>query len=349
MDEESYNISKEPWLAVVLSRLFIGVGQIYSGKIIRGFFLILLEILLTFISCWFVFSDKGNIIIGASLFLLLSVIAIWNLFDAHRCAKSKNPTDFEMSRKENKDAWLAVFLTSLIPGLGQIYIKKWLWGLGFVVVFVLVVVGRETQPLIFFSIAAVFSSLACYHCYVCSPVRREQTKKLIFIICIFNLGIGLLDYNAFIVKGFFVEAFRITSRSMSPTLVPSDRLLCKKYDKYDVKRGDVVIFRSPVEPDTPFVGRLIANEDETVEIKNKKVYIDGLQVKIGSIDNIEYKSEGKGSEANPYTVPEEHFYVLGDNSEDSFDSRYYGAVPNTNLIGKAYKIYWPPKRIGVIE
>jgi signal peptidase I len=349
MDEGSYNISKEPWLAVVLSRLFIGVGQIYSGKIVRGIILILLEILLIFISYWFLFSDKGNIIIGASLFLLLSVIAIWNLFDAHRCAKLKNAADNEISRKENKDAWLAVFLTSIIPGLGQIYVKKRLWGTIFIIISVIIFLCRKEVPIFLIGLDAIFVSCVCYHAYFFSPIHREKTKKMILIISITIFGFGLLDYSGLIIKEFLVEAFRISTGSMSPTLVSSDRLLCKKYDKYDIKRGDVVIFRSPVEPDTPYASRLIATENETVEIKNKKVYINGLKVNLSSIDNIEYESVGNGSEVNPYAVPEGHFFVLGDNSKNSYDSRFYGSVPNSNLIGRAYKIYWPPKRIGVIE
>lgn len=349
MDEESYNISKEPWLAVVLSRLFIGLGQIYSGKIVRGIFLILLAILLTFISCWFAFSDKGNIIIGASLFLLLSVIAIWNLFDAHRCARLKNASYFETSRKETKDAWLAVFLTSLIPGLGQIYVKKRLWGIAFIVVSVIIFLLKKKLPIFLIGLDAIFVSCICYYAYFFSPMHREKTKKMILIISVIIFCSGLFDYGGLIIKEFFVEAFRISAGSMSPTLVPGDRLLGKKFDKSSIKRGDVVIFRSPVEPDIPYVSRLIAIENETVEIKDKKVYINGLGVEVGFIDDIEYESAGKGSEMNPYTVPEEHFFVLCDNSEISFDSRHYGAVPNTNLIGRAYKIYWPPKRIGIIE
>ena len=125
---------KEPWLAVILSMFFVGIGQIYSGRIRRGVVLICIEVSLLGWMFWFVFSSTGDIRIGVALLLFSIAIGIWTFFDAYKCAKTKNTDDFELSRKQNKDAWLAVFLSYLIPGLGQIYIRKWLWLLKFVLV-----------------------------------------------------------------------------------------------------------------------------------------------------------------------------------------------------------------------
>jgi len=152
MDKNNLNISKEPWFAVVLSALLTGAGQIYSARVRRGCLLISLHIVIFCLAMWFVISLTGNIIIGASLLLLLGIIRIWNFFDAYKCATRVNTEAFEILRKESKDPWLAVFLSDLLPGLGQIYIKKWLSGFGFVAIIIALLIVKRTHPSLFFGL-----------------------------------------------------------------------------------------------------------------------------------------------------------------------------------------------------
>ena len=112
---------KEPWLAVNLSMFFPGIGQIYSGNVRRGIILIISYILLFGIGGWLIFSPTGDTRIGLVLLLATLPVNIWNLFDAHRCARKANNRSFEELRKTSKDPWLAVFYSRILPGIGHIY------------------------------------------------------------------------------------------------------------------------------------------------------------------------------------------------------------------------------------
>ncbi|MHC4397351.1 MAG: signal peptidase I [Planctomycetota bacterium] len=350
MNENNLNTSKEPWLAVVLSALLTGLGQIYSARVRRGCLLVSFYIVFLCVAMWFVISFTGNIIIGASLLLILGIIRIWNLFDAYKCAKRANAEAFEILRKESKDPWLAVFLSDLLPGLGQIYIKKWLSGFGFVVIFIVLLIVKRNHPSRFFGLWAVFSAFVCYHAYMSSPVRREASKRLIMIIAIVILSWELLGYTNIFFKEYFVEAFKMTGNAMEPTLFDRDRVFVRKSVKYTPKRGDIVVFKSPMEANIPYVSRVVAFEGESVEIKDNTVYINGERLKCSPLQEIEYVSTGQFAvEGKPFTVSWNSFFVLGDNSNDSLDSRFYGSVSETGLIGKAYKTYWPFKHMGLIE
>jgi signal peptidase I len=353
--------SKEPWLAVVLSTFSAGIGQIYSGRTRRGVILICIQANLFFCMLWFVFSLTGDIRIGVALFLPLISISIWNFFDAYKCAKAENTEDFEISRKQNKDPWLAVFLSDLIPGLGQIYIRKWLWGIVFIIIFIALPSLKKSNAVFFFGLWAVFQAFVCYHTYVFSPTHRETSRKLIVIVTMITLGWELFDYTYFPIKEYFVEAYRMPKRPelfdegprsyspMSPTLAANDRFLVRKTVTYTSKRGDIIVFKSPEDPEIPYVMRLIAFEGESVEIKNKTVYLNAKKIQSPIIQNIKYVSMGKfGFAGGPYIVPKGSVFVLGDNSNNSRDSRFYGAIPKSEIVGRAYKIYWPPKRIGLL-
>jgi len=352
---------KEPWLAVLLSQLIAGIGQIYSGRIKRGSTLICFNLVLLGCASWFVFSFIGDIKIGVSLFLLLAIFHIWNLFDAYKCTKNVNAEDFNISRRKDKDPWLAVFLSSLIPGLGQIYIKRWFLGISFVVCFIALGVLKNNRPLFLIGLYAVFQAFVCYHAYVFSPTHRETSKRIIVVVAIIILSWELLDYQAILWKKYYVEAFQIPAvpeyfpkefqsrTAMAPTLLANDRIFVRKSATYTPKRGDIIVFKSPEDPNIPHIMRLVVLEKETIEIRGKQLYINGERIKHRFLQNIEYSSEGKfGLEGEPYMVPKGSVFVLGDNSKNSRDSRFYGAVPKGNVVGKAYKIYWPPKRIRLL-
>jgi signal peptidase I len=346
--EKKRDCPKEPWLAVVLLSLLMGIGQIFSGRVLRGIILLLIEIALYCSMIWSVLSPKCDILITAGLVLFLLAIRIWNLFDAHKCARKTNPEEFETERKQGKNPWLALFLSDLLPGLGQLYLKKWLWGIGFTIATVLVFSVCIKYKLLFFGLWAVFSTFICYHAYISAPVRREKSNSAILIIAIAILCYHLLGYHRPLFRAYVVEAFRIPTGGMKPTLVPGDRFLVRKGKKYVPKRGDVVIFKSPDDPDIRFVQRIAGLPGETIKIKDKILYIDGRKVQWPTIENTE-DLPGKFGVVAPYKAPENCFFVLGDNIANSRDSRFFGAIPQRDLIGKAYKIYWPIGRNGPIE
>jgi len=169
---------------------------------------------------------------------------------------------------------------------------------------------------------------------------------------------------AMVIKIFIVEAFKIPTGSMRPTLLEGDLILVNKFiygaklPLVDVrlpalqqpKRGEVVVFIYPFNPKKNFIKRLIAFEGEAVEIKNGTVYIDGKALIGTEFGQRYYYNRGDfAKEGQKITVPKDSFFVLGDNSASSQDSRYWGFVPKRNMRGKAMVIYWPFWRLRFIK
>lgn len=166
-----------------------------------------------------------------------------------------------------------------------------------------------------------------------------------------------------IIRPFFVQPFSIPSGSMRMTLVEGDRLFVNKlrygplvpFTKYrlpgfgEPRRGDVIVFRYPVTRDKDFIKRLIAFGGETVEIRNGRIYVDDKPLTEGAIGKIRYYAMGTYANQEKVQVPPGHFFVLGDNSSSSHDSRFWGFVPEELLIGKAECLFWPLNRIGWIK
>lgn len=158
---------------------------------------------------------------------------------------------------------------------------------------------------------------------------------------------------ALIIRAFVIQAFKIPTGSMRPALMEGDRLLVNKfiYKFRGPERGDIIVFKYPGGEKKDFIKRLIAKPGETIGIKNGDIYIDGKKVEEPFvIRKIRYYNKSPyGGTGRNVKVPEDSYYVLGDNSASSKDSRYWGFVPRKNLIGKAVFLYWPVDRIRVIE
>jgi len=306
-----------------------------------------------------VLSPKCDTLVLIGIILFRWAVWIWNLLDAHKCARKTNPGDFENERKQSKDPWLALFLSDLLPGLGQLYLKKWLWGIAFTIATVLVIGFGFKCKFLFYGLFAVLTTFTCYHAYVSAPVRREKSNRAILIIAVAILCWHLLSYSRYPFKAYVAEAFVIPSKSllppelqggppMKPTILRGDRIIVRKRKKYVPKRGDVVAFKFPEDRKIPFIMRVAALSGETIEIRDKMLFINGQKVQWPTFENTEYLP-GKFGVEEPYKVPENCFFVLGDNITNSNDSRFFGAIPSSDLIGKAYKIYWPIGRSGPIE
>lgn len=169
---------------------------------------------------------------------------------------------------------------------------------------------------------------------------------------------------ALFIRTFFIQAFKIPTGSMRMTLLEGDRILVSKlrygpkvpFTKIRLpgftkpKRGDIIVFVYPEDPKRDFIKRLIATGGETVEIKNGHIYINDRLVEDQPIRNIYYYNHGEYGETNQkIKVPEHFYFVLGDNSGSSRDSRYWGFVPENLLIGRAELIYWPLTRIRIVK
>ena len=169
---------------------------------------------------------------------------------------------------------------------------------------------------------------------------------------------------ALFIRTFIVQAFKIPTGSMRMTLVEGDRILVNKL-RYGPKvpfsdkrlpgfgvasRGDIIVFVYPEDKKRDFIKRLIAFSGETVEIREGDIFINGSMIEDPVIKNAYYYNRGNFGEAGKQiVVPPGHYYVLGDNSGSSKDSRYWGFVPEELVIGKAELIYWPVQRIRLVK
>jgi len=169
---------------------------------------------------------------------------------------------------------------------------------------------------------------------------------------------------AMFIRTFFLQAFKIPSGSMRLTLLEGDRLLVNKlrygpkvpFTKKRLpgltkpKRGDVIVFSYPEDPKRDFIKRLIAMGGETVEIRYGDIYINDQLVEEPRIKNIYYYNRGPYGEIDQkIKVPSGYFYVLGDNSASSHDSRFWGFVSEHYITGRAEFLYWPLNRIRFIH
>lgn len=151
---------------------------------------------------------------------------------------------------------------------------------------------------------------------------------------------------AVIIRMFVIEPFYIPSGSMEPTLKEDDRIIVSKlnYHFQEPKRGDVVVFKYPLDPQRNFVKRLIAVGGETVAIRNSRLYINNQPLP----EN--YLPQGlRFADFGPKAVPAGSYFMLGDNRNNSDDSRVWGFLPEKLIVGKAVVIYWPPGRMTAVH
>ncbi|MCG9476928.1 MAG: signal peptidase I [Actinobacteria bacterium] len=163
---------------------------------------------------------------------------------------------------------------------------------------------------------------------------------------------------ALVVKVFLLQAFYIPSLSMSPTLRVGDRVLVNKlsYRLHDVNRGDVIVFERPASetsstiPD--LIKRVVGLPGESISFIDGAVYVDGKRL------DESYLSDGTvTSSANapnkctaeaPCVVPSGQVWVMGDNRSDSKDSRYFGSIDESTIVGRAFVTVWPLGRFGLL-
>lgn len=163
---------------------------------------------------------------------------------------------------------------------------------------------------------------------------------------------------AFFIRTFIVQAFKIPSGSMKPTLLIGDHILVNKFI-YGVKipfirknlitisepkRGDVIVFIYPEDRSKDFIKRVIGVGGDTIEIRNKKIFLNGLPFQdthgVYVDDFIIPGTIQPRDNFGPMTVPKGAVFTMGDNRDQSYDSRFWGVVDLKDVLGKAFIMYW---------
>jgi len=367
-----YSKEREPWLALILSIIFPGLGQIYYGNKVKGIFILILYIFLVAIIVYSILSISGNALLGYTLLLIALLLALFSHIDSFFTSRSNNSIKFEKIRKSSKDTWFSVFLNYIIPGIGHFYQNKWIVGIIVLIGYISVIfVDSYFDALNFLNSGYVV--LACLLVYKSSEKIREKSSRIIVYTLIgLFLSAVILD-NTDIIKKYFYESFKIPARSMAPTLIPGDHILVNKYD-LDIDYGDVVVLKlwsedkeSGEKDYIPYVKRIVGLPGDSVDIEgrtlrinneviplnhprsinNEKGYLDVIEYDENIFDNthkVQYMnaklSTAKAEYLSVEKIPDGHVFVLGDNRDNSRDSRYWGFVPIKDIIGKAYKIHW---------
>lgn len=173
---------------------------------------------------------------------------------------------------------------------------------------------------------------------------KSRTREYIQII-VLALIIG------FVLRAFVISAYQIPSDSMEDSLVSGDFVLVDKVTNHftDPVPGDVVVFKYPLNPDKAFIKRCLATEGQTIQIRNKVLYVDGAKFQNPEWENYtdpHILSEEYSARDNfgPHQVPKGQIFVLGDNRDKSKDSRFWGFLEKRYIIGKPILIYWSWKQ-----
>jgi len=189
-------------------------------------------------------------------------------------------------------------------------------------------------------------------------VAREYFESLVIAVVL-----------ALFIRTFVVQAFKIPTGSMEPNLLIGDHLLVNKFvfgphvsgvegallPMDDIERREVIVFKYPEDPERDFIKRVIGLPGEQIEVRHKRVYVNGTLLDEPYAHYLEepppmphemdpndrQPSSGDPRDSyGPVTVPPKHYFVMGDNRDNSQDSRYWGFLPRDYVKGRALVIYW---------
>lgn len=200
-----------------------------------------------------------------------------------------------------------------------------------------------------------------------NPILRSIVTflKVIVIALLINI----------LIKGFFIRTYTVDSSSMFPTLNVNDKVLTEVITRYfrQPARGEVIVFvypdsnltsgvqqirrttvdylgyvasnlmdlQWPKDDEIEYVKRVIGLPGDTIDISNNKLYVNGDEVDEPYLSPNMFTNTTGSSLEFPFTVPEHQYFVMGDNRENSFDSRYWGTVPEENIIGRSVVVFYP--------
>ena len=198
--------------------------------------------------------------------------------------------------------------------------------------------------------------------YDTSERQKATRKKSVVREWVESIIVAFL--LAMVIRAFVVQAFKIPTGSMRQTLLEGDLILVNKFiygvrapftdirlpALADPQRGEVIVFIFPGDRKKDFIKRLVGLPGDVIEIKSGTIFVNDKPLITPEFSQRYYYNKGDYAELNKkITVPKDCYFVLGDNSASSMDSRYWGFVSKKDLLGKAMVIYWPPNRIRLIK
>jgi signal peptidase I len=266
-------------------------------------------------------------------------------------------------RKRNP---IVAFLLSLVtPGLGQIYNGQFKKGISYLVGSDLVFLVFSFLCFKFYGVILFLIIMLCVFLFILIDAVRgaikvkaielkSYNKWYIYLIIFLLSNVAILSLLRWTVRNNIVHPYRMPSSSMAPALLVGDHLVAdmKIYKSRKPQRGDMIVFEFPKDPSKEFIKRVIAIEGEKVEIIDNKIYINDnlLDDPWGYFEGGGFAKKYPASENfGPVVVPRDSLFMLGDNRNNSIDSRHWGFLDINKAKGKALYLYWAKdkSRIGM--
>lgn len=260
----------------------------------------------------------------------------------------------------HRKPWLAALLTFITIGLGHVYCGKAQKG---IVLFLLgqLVFGVILSILLSYSaagliIGVIFCLLYFFYCIINAYATAKKSDSVytlkkynrwyVYLFFWFFCSVVVGSVMDMAVKANVAQSFHIPSGAMLNTLQIGDYIICNKfiYKTTEPKRGDIVIFPYPKDPSVSYVKRVIGLPGEALEIKNKNVFINGKLLNepyvIHTTETILSPDASPRDNFGPVKIPNNELFLLGDNRDNSFDSRFWGFVDSAQVKGKVIYAYW---------
>ena len=251
---------------------------------------------------------------------------------------------------------LAGFLSLFIPGLGQLYNGQTAKALAFYWCFLLFYlifaltrlsfhfIGMISLLIVAFGFLAVVMCDAGFSAHRLKLVEIQRYNRWYVYLAAFLVHVLVIaPLMESVLFPSPIKAYKIPSGAMVPTLHIGDHIIATfaSPPKYTPEREDIAIFVYPVDPSKDFIKRVIGLPGERIEIIGREIYINGTLFNdtYGDYRN-PGNTWGKPCPFCSVTVPDDHYFVLGDNRDNSLDSRYWGFVPSELIKGKALYVYW---------
>lgn len=266
-----------------------------------------------------------------------------------------------MENKPRKP-WLAGLLAFGTIGLGHLYTgeaKKGIilyLGQGLILAFLLPILLIKTYIfslvltvvfawLVYF-VFSLFDAIKIARGKSTSYFLKNYNRWYVYLACWILASFIIQPIVETLVKENTIKAYKISSGAMIPTLLNGDRIFVNKfiYKNSEPQRGDIIVFEYPKDPSKDFVKRLIGVEGDVIQIKDKRVFISNVEQNESYIINLDPNIFPAGTQprdnCGPITVPTNSLFFMGDNRDNSYDSRFWGFVSKEKVRGKVMSLYW---------
>lgn len=353
---------KEPWRAVFLNSFLPGLGEIYAGAPWRGFVFMAAALALAVlfaarcIALVYVpevtvgFKAVGTVL---TLALIGMLVYLGSLIDAYQCAKRSNKLNgLVLPPERKKSEWLSVTLSRFVPGLGQLYNGQVATAIIHGIAWLLILWTLRSSWLLLWAAALVLWSMRdAYNGAVRAngggTAFRSQLRPWAFVLIACFIILCYLP-SPIMANACLFRVHRITGGAMEPCLLAGDRVIVDTFffRFTGIRRGDVAAFRCPDRPGRYYTKRIVGMPGETIEIRKGRIIINGKPLVTGGvIDTIAYRHYGTFClPGQVVPIPEGCYFFLGDRLENSLDSRFYGPIPEGELLGRVVKIVRPINR-----